>query len=222
MIITPKNWHEFQHYKNRCPPWIKLHRTILDNYEFHMLPDASKALAMCLWLLASEGENGEIDADYEKLAFRFRTTAKKIEESLKPLINNGFFNVLHDDSDMLADSKQDATLEKSREEKEKRKREITLAQFFEECNLKNELAITDNDPIFEYADKIGIPQDFMRLGWEAFKRKQKPLKKQADWRSVFRNYVRSGWLDVWAINATGEFYLTTYGKQLEKELGVTG
>ena len=26
MVIVPSNWHELQHYKDRSPPWIKLHK----------------------------------------------------------------------------------------------------------------------------------------------------------------------------------------------------
>lgn len=104
-MITPKNWSEFQHYKDRSPPWIKLHRGLLDNYEFHQLPDASRALAPMLWLLASEYTDGIITLTIAALAFRFRTTEKKINDALKPLIKAGFFMV---DSKALAECKRDA------------------------------------------------------------------------------------------------------------------
>ena len=223
MIIKPKNWHEFQHYKNRCPPWIKLHRTILDNYEFHKLPDASKALAMCLWLLASEGDEGEIDANYEKLAFRFRSTEKKIEESLKPLIDEHFFYVVRDASTPIADSEQDALLEESRErvEKEKRERKITLAQFMKNCDEKGEMYISNGDPIFIWADEAKVPQHFMDISWAAFIKKT-ASKKQLDWRQTYRNYVQLDYLKVWSINKDGEYYLTTFGKMIALELGVNG
>lgn len=118
MIIKPKNWIDFQHYKDRCPPWIKLHKGLLDNYEFQVLPDASKALAMCLWLVASEHLDGEIDADSTKLAFRFRQDAEKIKNSLKPLIDNGFFFVVQPASNTLAEGKQDAPLDRGETETE--------------------------------------------------------------------------------------------------------
>jgi hypothetical protein len=60
--LTPKNWKSFQHYKDRAPPWIKLHKTLLDDFKFSRLPLASRALAPCIWLLASEYEGGEINA----------------------------------------------------------------------------------------------------------------------------------------------------------------
>ena len=121
MILKPNKWHEFQHYKHRSPPWIKLQKSLLDNYEFHSMQDASKALAMCLWLVASEHLEGEIDASSERLAFRFRTTPEKIEKALKPLIDNGFFVVVQGASEMLAECVQSADTEKSREETESKR-----------------------------------------------------------------------------------------------------
>ena len=72
MNITPKNWHSFQHYNKRNPPWIKLHRSILDDYGFACLPVASRALAPMLWLIASESKDGVISLASEALAFRLR------------------------------------------------------------------------------------------------------------------------------------------------------
>jgi hypothetical protein len=111
---------------------------------------------------------------------------------------------------------------KGKEGKGKEGKEITLDQFLQQCEEKKEMYIADDDPIFEYADKIGIPQNFMWIGWKAFMAAQAKDKKQLDWRATFRNYVRKGWLKVWLISNTGEYYLTTYGKQLEKELGANG
>jgi hypothetical protein len=91
--ITPKNWREFQHYKDRNPPWIRLHRGLLDNFEFQCLPVASRALAPMLWLLASDSVDGEIDATAERLAFRLRMSVEEVRDALKPLIDKGFFTV---------------------------------------------------------------------------------------------------------------------------------
>lgn len=100
--ITPKNWRDFQHYKDRSPPWIRLHRALLDNKDFHRLPVASRALAPMLWLLASESVGGAINADCDDLAFRLRTTEKDIRQALQPLIDKGFFIVEQDASAVLA------------------------------------------------------------------------------------------------------------------------
>lgn len=91
MNIRPKSWEEFQHYKDRDPTWIKLHKKLLDNYEFQSLPVTSRALAPMLWLIASEDKTGLINAEERKLAFRLRTTPAEIRDGLKPLIEAGFF-----------------------------------------------------------------------------------------------------------------------------------
>jgi len=60
--IRVKNWSEFQHYKDRNPPWIKLHNDLLHSRTWVTLDDASKALAVALMLLASRTDN-KISAD---------------------------------------------------------------------------------------------------------------------------------------------------------------
>lgn len=85
-----KNWAKFQHYKNRCPPWIKLQKELLDDFEYACLPIASKALAPLLWLLASETTEGEVTVDAERLAFRLRWPINDIRDGLSPLIERGF------------------------------------------------------------------------------------------------------------------------------------
>jgi hypothetical protein len=112
MKLIPKNWVKFQHYKDRNPPWIKLHRDLLIDKEFMRLPLASKALAPLLWLLASESVEGVFDADLDELEFRLRISQKELSEGIKPLITNGFFL---DASTMLAVSLQDAIPETERE-----------------------------------------------------------------------------------------------------------
>ncbi|MBN9601830.1 MAG: hypothetical protein J0G33_02750 [Afipia felis] len=114
-MLTPKNWSSFQHYKDRSPSWIKLHKGLLDDFEFNRLPLASRALAPMLWLLASEYEEGQISASTAEIAFRFRLSVEELEAALMPLIDSGFFLA----SDLLAERRQDACLEKRREEVEK-------------------------------------------------------------------------------------------------------
>ena len=109
MKLIPKNWANFQHYKHRSPPWIKLHKNLLDDMEYQRLPVASKALAPMLWLLASESNDGVIHRSPEEIAFRLRMTEKDVINAIKPLIKIGFFI---DADSMLATRLQDATTEK--------------------------------------------------------------------------------------------------------------
>jgi hypothetical protein len=112
---TVKNWAKFQHYTGRRPPWIKLYRDLLDNYEFMSLSLASKALAPLCWLLASESDDGSFDGEIDRLAFRLRVDSKVLAECLNELIEKGFIDGA---SVVLAECKQLATPE-TETEKEK-------------------------------------------------------------------------------------------------------
>lgn len=46
--------HRFQHYKDRCAPWIRLHKAVLDDYAFCQLSDEMKFHLIAIWLLASQ------------------------------------------------------------------------------------------------------------------------------------------------------------------------
>lgn len=107
--LVVKNWSNFQHYKDRNPPWIKLHKTLLDDFTFHRLPVASKALAPCIWLLASESEDGSVAHDPEMIAFRLRMTVKEVEAAIQPLVSAGFLTLLQDASEPLAGALQGAS-----------------------------------------------------------------------------------------------------------------
>ena len=90
--LKARNWEKFQHFKDRRPPWIKLYRDILDDYNYHCLPIESKAIAPLLWLMASEsGKDGLIDGDIKVIAFRLRMSEKDTLKAINPLIEQGFF-----------------------------------------------------------------------------------------------------------------------------------
>jgi len=138
MKIKPKNWNDFQHYKNRSPSWIKLHKRLLDDYEFQMLPLASRALAPMLWLLASEYTDAIIDETEDAIAFRMRMSVGDFNKAINPLINSSFFECLQDASTLLAPCLPREEKEKRREEKEK-------------SNVKLQATLTDEViSIFEY------------------------------------------------------------------------
>lgn len=104
-FITVSGWDEFQHYKDRNPPWIKLHNHLLDNYEFECLGDSAKGHLLCIWMLASRTGN--------KIPYDATWIKKKIGAStsinLDSLINAGFLCLEHDASTSLHNEKHDAT-----------------------------------------------------------------------------------------------------------------
>jgi hypothetical protein len=107
-----KNWGEFQHYRDRSPPWIKLHRKLLDDFDFSRLPLASKALAPLIWMLAAESNDGTVRVDFDYLAFRLHITEAEAEAGVIPLIDRGFLEIA---SGVLAPCKQVAIPERERE-----------------------------------------------------------------------------------------------------------
>lgn len=107
-----KDWHEHQHYRNRRPPWIKLHRALLDDMTFASLPLYAKAVLPMLWLLASESDDGSIPADPAAIAFRLRIDTATAESALSDLADVGF---LHRASSVLARRKHVASAETERE-----------------------------------------------------------------------------------------------------------
>lgn len=139
-FITPKNWREFQHYKDRNPPWIRLHKALLDNYEWHKLPTASKALAPMLWLMASDALDGQIDADPEKIAFRLRMSPQDVVDGLGPLISLGFFISIGGASEALAECQQLAAKSCSETEalQRQRQRQSTEAETERDTSRKGD------------------------------------------------------------------------------------
>ena len=85
-MIKIKGWEEFQHFKDRTPPWIKLYRYLLDDPEWHNLTgDDSKVLIM-LWLIASEDKNMQgLLPSIKNIAFRLRISEVKLNQSLTKL-----------------------------------------------------------------------------------------------------------------------------------------
>ena len=172
MKLAPKNWLDLQHYKDRKPIWIKLHRELLNNYEFMMLQDDSKMLAPLLWLLASEYQDGIILAHPDKIAFRLHIEVSRLKITLTHLKNADFFEA---DAEFMGLLTGDATkveqvaskmvqnacveTEKRREEKEK-EREFTfslgratlLSNTSREYRARLEEYITSSGGILTYQD----------------------------------------------------------------------
>ena len=99
-----KNLTQHQHYTKRNPPWIKLHASTLEDYDFARLQDASKMHLCAIWLLASRTDN-KIPWDSEWIAKRINATA---EVDLNSLQDAGFIELVGPASNTLATCKQSA------------------------------------------------------------------------------------------------------------------
>ena len=101
------NLEKYQHYTKRNPPWIKLHASTLEDYDFGRLQDASKMHLCAIWLLASRTDN-KIPWDPEWIAKRINATS---EVDLNSLQDAGFIELTGDASNTLSTCTQSATPE---------------------------------------------------------------------------------------------------------------
>lgn len=189
MLLQPKNWSVFQHYKDRCPPWIKLHRDLLNDRVFMCLPLASKALAPLLWLLASESKDGVFDGSLDELVFRLHITPKDYQDGVKPLIDKGFFVVA---SGVLAECYQDAIPETEREGETERETKTEKRQISNRgSRLPVDFVLSEEWTAFCQQERKDLnPQkvfEEFKDYWTAL-----PAGKgtKADWTATWRNWVR--------------------------------
>jgi hypothetical protein len=102
-----RNWTKFQHYKDRNPPWIKLHVEILSSKDWVMLDDAGKLLAIACMIVAAK-DNGNVPDDPSYIQ---RVAYLQTKPDFKPLIKVGFLEVLADASNLLADARPEKETE---------------------------------------------------------------------------------------------------------------
>lgn len=184
MILQPKNWAVFQHYKDRCPPWIKLHRDLLNDRVFMCLPLASKALAPLLWLLASESKDGTFEGSQDELVFRLHITPKEYSDGVKPLIDKGFFIIA---SGVLAERYQPAIPETERETKKETKVEAPDGVSSEVWDSFVKHRKTKKAPITDLV-MAAIRKEAITAGWTV---------EQAIHEIVVRNWstFKADWVD---------------------------
>ena len=159
-----KEWAEFQHYKDRNPPWIKLNTNTFQNYEFSRLQDASKLLAVCIWTLASRSKEGKIPCDLEWVKKQCGLSDFIKITHLKELIDKGY---LIDASNVLADCKQSAIPETETEtETERKKKEAKASK--------------------EKPQKYPLDFESFWVEYPSYRRKDKP-DALAKWRIALKN-----------------------------------
>ncbi len=93
---------------------------------------------------------------------------------------------------------------------------IALKTYLAECKAKGEKAIPEDDPVFVFADKAGIPDEWLRIVWREFvERYSDGSKRYKDWRKHFRNAVRGNWFKVWYCDEGGRMCLSSQGRVLD-------
>lgn len=98
--LRVKNWDDYQHYSNRAPPWIKLHRELLTSRTWVTLDDASRVLAIACMLLAS-ATNNQIPAD---AAYIKRVAYLNADADWSQLVETEFVELVDESGNVLADA----------------------------------------------------------------------------------------------------------------------
>lgn len=110
-----KNWARFQHYKERNPPWVKLHAEILASEDWVTLDDASKLLMLVCMVVAAKHEGCVPDNPgyIRRVAYLSKTP------NLKPLVECGFLELQADASNaerLLANARPEKEADTETEE----------------------------------------------------------------------------------------------------------
>lgn len=96
------NWKEYQHYKDRNPPWVRLYYSLLTSETWVVSDDAGRALMVAVMLVASRNE-GRIPSDPNYIR---KLATLNTAPDFAPLVASGF---LIDASNPLAGGVQGAS-----------------------------------------------------------------------------------------------------------------
>lgn len=105
--------------------------------------------------------------------------------------------------------------------KARQSKAVGLDAFMSGCRARGESVVSGYAPVFEYAEQAGIPDEFIRLAWDEFKRRHMPggiweQTKREDWRQSFLAALQTNALRLWYFDAKSQgFLLTTVGMQAE-------
>jgi hypothetical protein len=84
--------------------------------------------------------------------------------------------------------------------------EVTLKTWRERVKAAGEKFVPPGDPVFGYADEIGLGAEMLPVQLHHFIQtytEDRDAKRYTDWRKAFRNSVRGNWFGLWFIETGG-------------------
>lgn len=167
MTIYIKNWKQFQHFKDRRPPWIKLYRELLDDINWHSLDGESAKILTMLWLVASDNQDGSLP-DNQQLAFRLRITEKQLNQYITKLSHW----LIQDDITMISKRYQLDAPETETETEAKRETETdSFAEFWK-----------------VYPKKVG--KDLALASWKKKKPRLDDVMFALSWQKQSKDWIK--------------------------------
>jgi hypothetical protein len=92
---------------------------------------------------------------------------------------------------------------------------ITLKTYIENRKAAGLRTFDEGCAIYQYAESVGLPQEFLTIAWHMYREKYYGAKKKYDdWPKAFLNALKDGWLKAWYLD-NGIFKLTTAGQQAQ-------
>lgn len=149
-----RNWAKFQHYKDRNPPWIKLHYELMSSVDWVMADDQTRLLMVVCMMIASR-HDGYVPNNPDYIQKMSHINKKP---DLVSLCNTGFFEHA---SNMLATCKHDAS----------------------KCLRSVSASVSDSSLIPEGDCKGGLPVDFESF-WTAYPKKTGKKSALKAWKAA--------------------------------------
>ncbi len=141
---------------------------------------------------------------------------------------NGSGNHVSSPENNITIPEQDKTIplplqEKGNRKTSKRKKEHTLQEFLEACKAAGEDSIPRKDPIFSWAEKVGLDPQMIPAIWYKFKNKylydeNNNDKKYKSWRQTFRNAVQDNWFGVFWIDEDKKVHWSSAGRTILRDM----
>ena len=99
---------------------------------------------------------------------------------------------------------------------------ITFREYLAECNESGADHLPSDSAPVRYAERIGLPGEYLELAWIAFATRyasgeKQRTKRYKDWPAVFLNALKDNWFKLWYADNDGAYLLTTAGKQAASE-----
>jgi len=187
--LTIKNWNQFQQYKDRDPKWIKLHRDILNDYEFDQLTEIQQNHLMKIWLLASKLDN-KIPHDTTWIG---RQIGAKSKVDIKQLVTHGFL-LVYDNVQECTETYLETETETETEKRERGARKKRASQLPADSEM--------SDDYKEYCVEKR-PELNPEVVFENFKDYYLSVgKPMVDWKRTWQRWVRN---ERGAMNGSGNF-----------------
>jgi len=95
-FLRIRDWGDLQHYKDRDPPWIKLHRQTLMSDWWVLTDDASRLLALASMMLAAATAN-KIPCS---MVYIQKAASLDQFPNIAPLVEIGFFEIVNESGEL--------------------------------------------------------------------------------------------------------------------------